>query len=154
MAERPGVLRSVTMMNKYMYLDSAVAVSVMGWPSGSPRDSRDGVTYFTAGLKSWWLDDYGPISVRWSPTADASADYDVLRKVRETWAADNDNRFEVFCESLKTIWWPRSTVTMHFLLATLYEPGDYSLAALMTLGIQIDEPAGDAGVSGTTTSNH
>jgi len=66
-------------------------------------------------------------------STDPAADYEVLCHVRETWgnAGALDPRFERFCECLKTLWWARSPVTTHFLLATLYLPGDYSRARLM-----------------------
>lgn len=68
-------------------------------------------------------------------TTDPAADYFVLRHVREKWCADDYPRiddFRTFCEELKTLWWPRSRVTMHYGLFTLYQPGDYSRAALLT----------------------
>ena len=70
-------------------------------------------------------------------TTDAAADFMVLERVREwggsEWGGEDDTRFQSFCNALPTIWWPRSTVSLHFNLATLYEPGDWSHAAYLAL---------------------
>lgn len=72
----------------------------------------------------------------WSPTTDPSADYEVLKHVRETWPR---SEWLEFSEALGDMWCKRATVEVEtsFGVGGRYEPGDYSRAALKALGEDI-----------------
>ena len=63
-------------------------------------------------------------------STDPSADYEVLRRVRETW--DKHAKWS-FREALWRIWTDREDIAHTAVL--LYQPGDYSIAALKALGV-------------------
>jgi hypothetical protein len=68
-------------------------------------------------------------------TSDAAADYEVLKHVREKWEDDLTYSFH---ESLFGLWRKRSkNAGWSEMTPLVYEPGDYSIAALKALGEDI-----------------
>lgn len=67
----------------------------------------------------------------WSPTTDLTADYEVLKHVREDW---NDAYRGWFCDELRVVWSTRANEDgWKNSYQQFYEPGDYSKAALKVL---------------------
>lgn len=99
-------------------LDALVAKKVMGWIHGP-----DG-----------WLIPFGMPAKKTGLsqfTTDPSADYEVLKHVREHW--NTAQLLHGFDSALVDIWNSRRRIeTM-----VCYEPGDYSKAALKALGEEI-----------------
>lgn len=83
-------------------------------------------------------DDYDPILVLAADnkppaayTTDPSADYEVLKHVRENW---EDGPRLKFCDELNEIWASRALLSQwHNSWEQFYEPGDYAKAALKAI---------------------
>ena len=111
-------------------IDALVAEKVMGWSAieevspalpfiGQPPE-RDEPGFYVPAF-----------------TTDPRSDYDVLCKVREKWEGQQQGDFAL---AVYTIWHSRqATSLMAFAWpALLYEPGDYSIAALKALGVEVE----------------
>lgn len=70
-------------------------------------------------------------------TTSPMADYQVLQHVRNKWDIE---RYKLFCFSLISIFNKRKANARGFLesVFAVYEPGDYSKAALLALGEKLD----------------
>lgn len=109
--------------------DELIAERVMGWKRHKMYANYNG---------EWMLPDGSIKHYCFTPkfTTDIAADYMVLERVRETWSVTQEREFE---SSLFVIWDERSssrekTQNVSWPIhAVLYIPGDYALAALLTL---------------------
>lgn len=126
-------------------LDAAVAERVMGW---LVVVSDDGEDWYERQVTRWpcliqhreggqWLSRHDRVGMsghdeNWSPSSDSAADYAVLKHVRETWDGARVARFERAIESILG-GRDRYAGNWKLLPLLLYEPGDYSLAALLSL---------------------
>jgi len=111
-------LRGEVMNNRE--IDVLVAEKVFGWRDINWYENERGRHPQS---KNMLIDRY---------TTNASDDYKVLCKVRETW---NNEQQADFGSALETIWQERNAC--HFGLD--YQPGDYSRAALAALGVEVEE---------------
>ena len=109
-------------------LDARVAMEVMGW---SYQTFPDGPCPH---VKHWYATSPCPENARhesWRAkcprfSTDPAADYEVLKVVRR-WP---DDRHPFFAKALERIWMDRCQHDSLPLWSMLYEPGDYSRAAL------------------------
>jgi hypothetical protein len=81
-------------------------------------------------------ENYDPMSNAPSYTTDTAADYEVLRRVREKWSRA---KFKAFVLALDDLWDARigDKHESPGQWACMYEPGDWSRAALKALGEEI-----------------
>ena len=136
-------------------LDAAVAEHVMGY-DGEPfyfctADgesmnawvSKDGPWYTLGELQEWLKEkqergfclDHRIEEERRFPeyTSDAAPDYEVLKRVRETWDEPMQDKWHV---ELQNVWIDRRGGPMLIAFTAIdYQPGDFSRAALAALGV-------------------
>lgn len=110
-------------------LDARVARLIMGWRPRIVRDwpapSRDGNTARSPDVPRY--------------TSDPAADYEVLRRVRETWSYALNVEF---ARQLERTWKDRlyaGTIGPFSNWACCYQPGDYARAALKTLELETQQ---------------
>lgn len=105
--------------------DRLAATKVLGWEAISLSYPCDGFEI------EWKLGQDKYVSaVNFQPSGDASADYLILRKVRETWSMDD---VLAFSGILYRLWKNRHDEEFSVSLPVEYEPGDYRDAALLVL---------------------
>lgn len=116
-------------------LDAKVADKVMGWKvHGRPFP---GPGHWVTDKNGAFIGniDGGEVNEKhWRPSVDAAADYEVLKRVRETWTDEQQDNFEVALEDIMIAKESNYPNTWHVIL---YEPGDWSRAALKALGEDI-----------------
>lgn len=137
-------------------LDALVAEKVMGWQWYVDLDDVaskiHGYRYLHKGVPHWsrkasgnepiWHDHiYGLPEF----TTDPAADYEVLKHVRERWSLQDKTVFE---DALSTLFADkfrrdRTGSIVSWNTSCLYEPGDYSMAALKALGLDTPNPAAE-----------
>lgn len=134
-------------------LDAKVAEKVMGWklfPVGyegtddeTPEQKDYDIELRKAGIETvGWYAWTGSNVFLWSDslgecykfTCDVSADYMVLKHVRETWT---DRQKDDFDNALEDIMIEKHAKYPNQWFSILYEPGDWSRAALKALGEDI-----------------
>jgi hypothetical protein len=98
-------------------LNERIATEILGWRR-SRAEYGEAPWILPDGVTAW--------TVRYF-TTDPTADYEVLRHVRETWEQGMIHRYG---EALYRIWRHRS---MFMDVGMRYEPGDYSRAALAVM---------------------
>ena len=116
-------------------LAACVAVEVMGWPRTQSTEEDWGKRPFVAEFtdrEGGGINVYAVGNNNWRPDRDIAADYEVLQHVRKHWLGEGAGPWERFCEALWELQIERRRVGWHLLYDShgLYEPGDYSLAAL------------------------
>lgn len=116
-------------------LDAKVATLVMGGRLTCPVDNdcghSVGVTRWGTDAKRNFCELNGKEIVIPHYTSDPSADYEVLKHVRETWSAEQQNKFDDALEDIMIAHTGKYPNAWH---SILYEPGDWSRAALKALG--------------------
>lgn len=110
-------------------IDALVAEKVLGW--------RRMPVIYQGALQIWFLPKMGkPIRRAMHFCSDANADTLVLRRVLDRWTKED---VTTFYNDLTDLWCIRNPELTDHAACLAYRVGDYSRAALMTLGVNLDE---------------